>query len=100
MGGTIYGHAVFRDDRMADREGAEKWLTNFDIDHLKQRNEWGDPKSKRGRAANARNLTCKIHWANLMSVDECAKQMGLSDSYVEKKYAAFSAALLEERGGG
>ncbi len=83
----------FRSDKEASREGAVKWLTNFDQSELEARNLGGKTKE-----VQAQNKTCKERWALGESVAQCAALMKLSDSWVEKRYACFSAALLIERG--
>lgn len=83
----------FRSDKEASREGAVKWLTNYDKSELQSRSLFGKTKE-----VFAQNATCKERWALGDSVAECARHMALSDSWIEKRYAAFSTALSSERG--
>lgn len=91
-GAAVSGTFGFLDDKEAEREGAVNWLTNYDKAALKERGVWG------GKKVVMQNETCKKRWAIGDSVGDCARQMNLSDSWVEKRYAAFGAALSEERG--
>lgn len=91
-GAPVSGTFGFRDDREAEREGAVNWLTNFDKSALQERGVWG------GKKVVAQNATCKKRWVLGDNVGDCARYMKLSDSWVEKRFAAFGAALSEEKG--
>lgn len=92
-GRAVSGTFGFLDDKEAEREGAVSWLTNFDKAALKERGIWG------GKKVIAQNETCKKRWAEGDGVGDCARFMRLSESWVEKRYAAFGAALSVEKGG-
>jgi hypothetical protein len=92
-GAPVSGTFGFRDDKEAEREGAVSWLTEFDKAALKERGVWG------GKKVIAQNTTCKKRWMEGDNVGDCARFMRLSESWVEKRYAAFGAALSDERGG-
>jgi hypothetical protein len=82
----------FHMDDPANREGATKWCTEYDIEALKDRQIWG------GKKVVSQNETCKSLWYAGESVADTARTMGLSGSWVEKRFGAFSAALSEEKG--
>ena len=81
----------FHHGKEAERTGAEKWLTGFDKEALRERDLLGV-----GRKVQIQNEKCKERWATGDSVAECMAAMGKSDSWVEKRYAAFGAALSKE----
>lgn len=83
----------FRDEKEAAREGAVSTLTGYDLSVLRQRSLWG------GKKVQSQNATAKVAWHNGETVGECARSLGLSESWVEKRFAAFSAALSDEREG-
>jgi len=91
-GAPVSGTFGFRSDMEAERSGAVDWLTNFDKAALKERGIWG------GKKVIAQNEGCKKRWANGDTVADCSRSMRLSDSWVEKRYAAFGVALSEETG--
>lgn len=91
-GKPISGTFGFREAKEADREGAVQWITELDKSALRERDLWG------GRKVVAQNEACKKHWAMGDTVADCCRVMRLSDSWVEKRYGAFSAALSSERG--
>jgi hypothetical protein len=82
-------HYGFRMDKDSDREGAVKWLTGLDGQILKDR--------KLGSKKNA-NAECKAFWFTGETVAEVVRLMRYSPSWVEKRFAAFSSALLQEKG--
>lgn len=84
----------FRDDKEAARDGAVPHLTEHDRAALEERGIWG------GKKVVKQNATAKTAWHDGKTVGQCAAAMGLSESWVEKRYAAFGAALLDERGEG
>lgn len=79
------------ESRETEREGAERWLTGLDRAELEQRSLGG------GKKVIAENEKAKAAWAGGDTVVECAKTLRLSESWVEKRFAAFSAALSTER---
>lgn len=81
----------FHNDKDADRKGAVNWLTNIDKSILQDRELWGKTKQ-----VEQQNIECKRLWATGESVDVSASKMGLSASWIEKRFASFSAALLQE----
>ena len=85
-------HFGFHIDKEAGREGAVKWLTAYDRQTLDERDLWG------GKKVQAQNATAKRLWHDGESTAEAARQMRLSESWVEKRFAAFSSALSEEKG--
>lgn len=80
----------FHIEKMADREGAVKYLTGYDRRTLEQRDLWG------GKGVQAQNAKAKALWHGGETAGEAARQMGLSESWVEKRFASFSTALSEE----
>ena len=82
----------FRMDKESDRKGATPNLTAMDVTILQERGFYG------GKAVQAQNQTCKRMWHDGETVDGCAAQMRLSASWVEKRFACFSAALSEAGG--
>lgn len=91
-GKAVSGTFGFREAKEADREGAVAWLTELDKAALRERDLWG------GKKVVAQNEVAKKHWATGDTVADCSRVMRLSDSWVEKRYGAFSAALSSERG--
>lgn len=85
----VYG---FRMDKEADRKGAAPNLTGFDVRVLTERGLYG------GKQVQAQNATCKRMWHDGESVTGAAAKMRLSDSWIEKRFACFSAALSDEIG--
>jgi hypothetical protein len=83
----------FRHDKEATREGAVANLTAHDCAALEERGLWG------GKKVVKQNATAKAAWHDGKTVGQCAAAVGLSDSWAEKRYGAFSAALSEEREG-
>ncbi len=83
----------FRDEKEAAREGAVSTITGNDLHFLRERGLWG------GKKVQAQNIAAKLAWHSGETVGECARSLGLSESWVEKRFAAFSAALSDEREG-
>lgn len=77
----------FRHDKEADRLGAVPHLTDEDCAELKSRDLWGKKK------VITQNQTAKRHWHDGHTVGETAHAMGLSESWVEKRFAVFGATL-------
>lgn len=73
-----------------EREGAENWLTGFDKQVIAERDLSG------GKKVTAQNERCKTLWCEGETVAQCTKTMRLSGSWVEKRFAAFGAALNQE----
>lgn len=84
----------FRHDKEATRDGAVPHLTAYDRAALEERGLWG------GRKVINQNAAAKKSWHDGDTVGECAKTIQRSDSWVEKRFGAFGAALLDERGEG
>lgn len=84
---NFYG---FRMDPTENREGATAWLTTYDNEALQERGLSG------GKKVVNQNQACKRHWYGCDSVADAAKVMGLSGSWIEKRFAVFSAALSVE----
>ncbi len=91
-GRAVSGTFGFREAKEADREGAVMWLTELDKAALRQRELWG------GAKVAAQNEAAKKAWASGDTVADCSRVLRLSESWVEKRYGAFSAALSSERG--
>lgn len=70
-------------------------LTGYDVRLLKERGYWG-----KGKDVQAKNAACKSAWHGGRSEAECAVSLGVSESWVEKRYGTFATALLEEEGQG
>ena len=79
-------------------DGAVPDLTAFDIDELKSRRPtlWGLERTTKGRETNANNLKAKGVWSRGGSAKEMATATRNSESWAEKRRAAFEAALKEE----
>jgi hypothetical protein len=76
-------------------EGSIAELTAYDVRLLKARGYWG-----KGADVQAKNAGCKLAWHNGRTEGECAVSLGVSESWVEKRYGTFATALLEEIGDG
>lgn len=70
-------------------------LTGYDVRLLKERGYWG-----KGKDVQSKNAACKSAWHGGRSEAECAVSLGVSESWVEKRYGTFATALLEEEGQG
>lgn len=81
----------------ADRhnDGSVDALTAYDIDALKQRNQWPSNSSNRKVRAKMKSL-----WHSGATDKEIATACGCSESLSEKITAAFSAALSQQLGEG
>lgn len=84
----VYG---WNSAKAARQKRGIKQLTDVDIEILSDRDLWGKVSKVR-----AQNATCKAHWHNGLDESECAANMALSKSWVEKRYAAFNSALSGE----
>lgn len=80
----------FRMDATENREGATAWLTAYDNELLSERGLSG------GKKVVNQNEACKRSWYGCDSVVDAAKVLGLSGSWIEKRFAVFSAALSVE----
>lgn len=80
----------------ADRhnEGSVDALTPYDVDALKDRNQWPANSTNRKVRAKMKSL-----WHSGATDKEIASACGCSESLVEKITAAFSAALSAQLGG-
>lgn len=69
-------------------DGSVASLTDMDVTALIDRGLWG------GRDVQDANVRCKAYWHDGKSVAETSKILKRSESWTEKRYGAFSAALL------
>jgi hypothetical protein len=74
----------------ADRKGAVRYCTGYDLQELQDRGLSG------GKKVQAQNERCKALWFSGETVAGAMAEMKLSDSWIEKRFAAFSAALSAE----
>jgi hypothetical protein len=74
----------------ADRKGAVRHCTGYDKQELEDRGLSG------GNKVQAQNERCKSLWFAGETVTAAMAEMKLSDSWIEKRFAAFSAALSAE----
>ena len=74
----------------ADRKGAVRHCTGYDKQELEDRGLSG------GNKVQAQNERCKSLWFAGETVAAAMAEMKLSDSWIEKRFAAFSAALSAE----
>ncbi len=74
----------------ADRKGAVRHCTGYDKQELEDRGLSG------GNKVQAQNEKCKALWFAGETVAAAMAEMKLSDSWIEKRFAAFSAALSAE----
>ena len=73
-------------------EGSVPELTVFDVTLLEEQGFWG--KSKQVRIQNEK---CKLHWHNGDAAPAVALKLGLSESWVNKRFWIFGAALSAEK---
>ena len=71
-------------------DGSVASLTDADVTALVDRGLWG------GREVVDVNVRCKALWHEGKSVTDAAKILKRSESWTEKRYGAFSAALSGE----
>lgn len=71
-------------------EGSVASLTDQDVTALIDRGLWG------GREVQDVNIRCKALWHDGKTVEEAAKILKRSESWTEKRYGAFGAALSGE----
>lgn len=71
-------------------EGSVASLTDSDVTALIDRGLWG------GREVQDVNIRCKVLWYESKSVADAAKILKRSESWTEKRFGAFSAALSGE----
>ena len=81
----------------ADRKGAVRHCTGYDLQELQDRGLSG------GNKVQAQNERCKALWFSGETVAGAMAEMKLSgmplsESWIEKRFAAFSAALSAESG--
>lgn len=70
-------------------EGSVASLTDADVTALIDRGLWG------GREVQDVNVRCKALWHEGKTVEDAAKILKRSESWTEKRFGAFSAALSE-----
>ena len=71
--------------------GSVPELTGYDIRLLQDRALWGR------KAVIDRNARCKQMWHNGKDEKETAASLGVSKSWVEKRFGTFGSALIEEQ---
>jgi hypothetical protein len=86
---NFYG---FYHNGASERSGAVPALTDWDMEVLEDRDLTG------GEKVTALNERCKHLWYAGEKQEDVERIMGRSDSWVEKRYFAFAAALSNERG--
>lgn len=72
------------------QEGSVPELTAFDVELLTERGYWG------GKKVIGQNAKAKEMWHGGKTELEAAKALGLSESWVEKRYGTFGEALKQE----
>lgn len=72
-------------------DGAVPELTGYDVTLLKERGYWG-----KGKTVAARNASCKRMWHNGETERATATSLGVSESWVEKRFGTFATALSQE----
>lgn len=78
------------------RSGASPELSGLDVEELDLRGIWSDAWTKVAKTSRTNTARAKALWADGKMVAEIATLMGLSESWVEKRAAAFEAALKRE----
>jgi len=73
-------------------DGSKPELTGYDIRLLKERGYWG-----LGRMVQEKNAKAKSAWHYGKSEKESAVALGVSLSWVEKRFGTFGSALAEEQ---
>jgi hypothetical protein len=76
----------------AQSDGAVSHLTGYDKDVLKDRGYWSITKS-----VTARNAEAKKHWYAGKTRKEAARLVGVSESWIEKRFGSFTTALSMEQ---
>ena len=72
-------------------EGSVPNITDFDLQLLKEREYWGKTKS-----VQAKNVKCKKLWSEGKGERDAAVALGMSESWVEKRFGTFYTALQQE----
>ncbi len=72
-------------------EGSIPELTSFDVELLIDRGYWG------GKKVQAQNQKAKKMWHNGETPTATAAALGLSESWVDKRFGTFAAALSDEK---
>ncbi len=72
-------------------DGAVPELTEYDVELLIERGYWGKDK------VQSQNIKCKKMWVSGDEQKEAGIALGLSPSWVEKRYGTFAAALQIEK---
>jgi len=85
-----YGFHQATANRQTD--GSKPELTGYDIRLLKERGYWG-----KGRMVQERNAKAKAAWHSGRTEKEASVTIGVSESWVEKRFGTFGSALLEEQ---
>lgn len=78
------------------RSGASAQLSGLDEEELELRGIWSAARTKVAKTSRTNTARAKAFWADGKMVAEIATLMGLSESWVEKRAAAFEAALKRE----
>ena len=87
----------FRSNKASiQHEGSVQHLTSEDVQALSERNLWGQETNK-GKAANQRTALAKALWHDGQTVKDVIAATGMSESWVEHRFAAFAAALMVEK---
>lgn len=74
-------------------EGSCPDITAYDIALLRERDYWGQKKTVQNK-----NVKCKRMWSEGKTEKETAAALGVSESWVEKRFGTFYTALSQERG--
>jgi hypothetical protein len=72
-------------------DGAVPELTEFDVDLLMERGYWGQKK------VVSQNQKCKRMWHSGETSKAASIALGLSESWVDKRFGTFAAALSDEK---
>lgn len=80
------------------RRGAVETLTQTDIAQLVLRGVWSEDTAKKAKVSRANTAALKAHWAKGAMPAQIESLMGLSESWAEKRFAAFEAALKIDGG--
>lgn len=74
----------------AAKQSADKSTPNMldtEIEAMQQKGLWG------GTAVQEKTRAAKLHWFQGKTVKECSTLLGVSQSWTEKRYCVFNAAL-------
>jgi hypothetical protein len=72
-------------------EGSVAELTSFDVELLIERGYWG------GKKVQVQNQKAKRMWHSGETSKAAAAALGLSESWVDKRFGTFAAALSDEK---